>query len=434
MKLFEVIRRSISLKVIVLNVVLILSFTTIHSLGFIMLHSGAEGKKAETITELSYIVPRLVLIDIFVIGLFSFLMFILVKRIFSNLYKIMDVIESIQAGDLTLRIDVKSEDETGRISDAFNRMLDTLASIVKKVQITSNHLNSAASQITLTVESQASGAAEQAASISQTTATIEELAQTNKQIAGNAHHVFEATEDALSFAEDVKASVFKTVETINEVKDETRKAVQRIVELGRKSEEIKNVVNMINEIADQTKILALNAAIEAARAGEAGKGFSVVANEIRKLAENVTESTEDIRKVMEEIQNTTSSIVNQTNNHARLVEESVQSAKEASEEIMKIVSKVEAIANAAKQISIATQQEISASDQVAQAMREISVVAQQSAAAAKEIASAVEFLKKVSADLNAEISKVRVSNWWQKEMDQRNQEELSPQGSVVYDV
>jgi methyl-accepting chemotaxis protein len=425
MKFVEMVKRSLSLKAVLLTALMLLVFVSIHSLFFIwMLIDIANA----SLKQIMLTVPRLVLFDAVLFAFYFLGIFFLLETLFSSLHRLMDTVEAIEKGDLTVRAEVKSSDEVGRIAEAINSMLDKLTTIVKRTQQASSQMAAAASQITLTVESQASGASEQAASISQTTATIEELAQTNKQIALNAQKVFEATEEALTFAEKGKDSVIRTVSAMERIKGETQKAAQKIIELGKKSEEIKHVVDFINEVADQTKILALNAAIEAARAGEAGKGFSVVANEIRKLAENVTESTSNIKRIIDDVHDSTIQIVSETENQVHTVEEGAKLANEVADEIMKIVEKIEAIAYSAKQISIATQQEISASDQVAQAMREISVVAQQSAAAAREIASSVEILKRISSELDHEISKIKVSNWWNPE---NKKSEVSPSQELV---
>jgi len=411
MKLIEAVKRSLSLKSVLLTTLVLLVFVSFHSILFIWMLIDVDNFDIKQILN---ILPRLVAFDAIFFVFYFLGIFLIQEALFSGLHRLMETIEAVEKGDFTVRAEVRSSDEVGRIANALNATLDKLSAIVKRVQQASGQMAAAATQITLTVESQASGASEQAASISQTTATIEELAQTNKQIAMNAQKVFEATEDVLSYAERGKGIVLKTVSTMENIKNDTQRAAQKIVELGRKSEEIKQVIDFINEIADQTKILALNAAIEAARAGEAGKGFSVVANEIRKLAENVTESTENIKRIVDDVHDNTLQIVSSTESQVHIVEEGARLANEAADEIMKIVEKIEGIANSAKQISIATQQEISASDQVAQAMREISVVAQQSAAAAREIASSVEILKRISSELDHEISKIRVSRWWKK--------------------
>lgn len=408
MKIFERARQNLSVKTSLLAIVSIFLILFVYSLAIIWMLGSLLKVPSQSILKL---IPTLVLFNVTIFAVLSVAILYLNEAIFNRLHRLMESLKSLEKGDFTVRFELKGDDEAARIAKTLNAMLDRLASVVKRVRNASNQMATAASQITMTVESQASGASEQAASISQTTATIEELAQTNKQIAYNAQKVFEATEDALQFAENGKNIVLRTMNSMNMIKDETKKAASKIIELGKKSDEIRDVVNIINEIADQTKILALNAAIEAARAGEAGKGFSVVANEIRKLAENVTESTENIRKIIEDVHDSTINIVSHTENQVKIVEDGAQLANEAANEILKIVEKIEAIANSAKQISIATQQEISASDQVAQAMREISVVAQQSASAAKEIAASVEILKKIAAELEEEITRATLTSF-----------------------
>lgn len=412
------IRKSIFLRLAVAFSGMLLVFVTVHSLLFIWLFN----KHSDDPVDVIKILPQLVGFDALMFFLYLAGIFIISEILYLPLRKLMTVVDSIEKGDLTVRASVESDDEIGRVACALNKMLDYLSSIVKKTQIVSNQMASVAVQISTTVENQASGAAEQAASITQTSATMEELAQTTKQIASNTHSVFEATEDALRFAEKGMERVVMTVEAIDSIRKQSKMSTEKIVMLGEKTGEISNVLMLINEIADQTKILALNAAIEAARAGEAGRGFSVVANEIRKLAESVTESTSEIKNIMGDIQVSTSSLVIATEDEVKQIEKGMGLANEADLEIRNIVEKVKQIANAAKQISIATQQEISASDQVASAMREISVVAQQGAVSAKEIASSVELLNRLSQELKEEVSKIKVSKWWAEQEQEQDRE------------
>lgn len=419
MNLIRKIKKSMSLKSVFLTAILLLVFVSIHSFLFIWLTL----KETNNLDLIYKIIPQLVAFDSILFVFYIGVVFFVLEMLFSGLHKLVEAVDSVEKGDLTVRAEVQSDDDIGRIAKAINKTLDNLSSIVKRTQSVSSQMASAAAQISQTVETQASGASEQAASISQTTATMEELTQTTREIAKNSRSVFEATEDALQFAEKGKSSVLLTVESMNEIKEETKHSAERISNLGEKTREIGNVVNIINEIADQTKILSLNAAIEAARAGEAGKGFSVVANEIRKLAENVTESTDEISKIMEDIQSATSSLVVATEDGLKNVVKGTNLANEAGNEIKNIVSKIEHIADSSKQISVATQQEISATDQVAQAMREISVVSQQSASSSKEISSSIGLLDELARELQSEISRIKVSDWWQKK--EGNKEDLS---------
>lgn len=254
-------------------------------------------------------------------------------------------------------------------------------------------------QILAATEQQASGATEQAAAISETSATLEELAQTSKQIAENSAAVAAAAASALATVEDSMRSVVDTAEGIEEIRVSTQQVSDRILVLGERSQEIGRVLVIIDDIAEQTKILALNAAIEAARAGEAGKGFAVVAEEIRKLADSVTDSTQEIGRVVHEIQTSSTQLVMSTERTAHKVDEGKMLAQRTAECLDRIVTRVEGTTDAAKQISIATQQQRTASDQVVLSMREVAQVSQQAAETSRQISAAIMDLNRVADSL-----------------------------------
>jgi methyl-accepting chemotaxis protein len=176
-------------------------------------------------------------------------------------------------------------------------------------------------------------------------------------------------EASLNNAESGQQAVMNTLSAMEEIKTRTQASANKILALGERSQQIGQVLAIINSIADQTKILALNAAIEAARAGEAGKGFSVVAIEIRKLAESVVESTTEIGSIMTEIQGAANDLVMSTEQELKQVQGGVDLAHTTGESFDQILEMVEQTTIAAKEISAATQQQRSATDQVVKAMR-----------------------------------------------------------------
>jgi methyl-accepting chemotaxis protein len=193
--------------------------------------------------------------------------------------------------------------------------------------------------------------------------------------------------------------VADTAEGIEEIRQSTQVASDRILALGERSQEIGRVLVIIDDIAEQTKILALNAAIEAARAGEAGKGFAVVAEEIRKLADSVTESTSEIGRVVREIQTSSSSLVMSTEKATRKVEEGKALARRTADSLDTIVQQVEETTDSAKQISVATRQQRSASDQVVVSMREMALVSTRAAETSRQIQSAILELNRLADSL-----------------------------------
>jgi methyl-accepting chemotaxis protein len=194
-------------------------------------------------------------------------------------------------------------------------------------------------------------------------------------------------------------AVADTSEGIEDIRTTTQASSDRILALGERSQEIGRVLVIIDDIAEQTKILALNAAIEAARAGEAGKGFAVVAEEIRKLADSVTESTQEIGRVVREIQASTSQLIMSTERAAKKVDEGKDLASSTAQSLDTIVVQVEETTDAAKQISIATQQQRTASDQVVLSMKEVAQVSQQAAETSRQISAAITDLNHLADSL-----------------------------------
>jgi len=276
------------------------------------------------------------------------------------------------------------------------RHFGELTSVLSQVRAVNSDLRALTAQVLAATEQQASAAAQQAAAVTETSATVEELAQTSKQIAENSQSVAAVAERTLSSAEEGMQTVADTTDGIEEIRESTQIASDRILALGERSQEIGRVLVIIDDIAEQTKILALNAAIEAARAGEAGKGFAVVAEEIRQLADSVTESTSEIGRVVREIQSSTSSLVMSTERAQKKVDEGKDLALKTADSLERIVHQVEETTDSAKQISIATQQQRTASDQVVISMREMAQVSTQAAEASRQIQGAMAELNRLA--------------------------------------
>ncbi len=295
-----------------------------------------------------------------------------------------------------LGLDVDATGDLDEMGVELDRLFGGLARQLEQIKAVNDEIRSLTGKVLTATDEQASGAAQQAAAVSQTSATVEELAQTSKQIADNSQSVAATAERTLASAEEGMQSVADTAEGIEEIRQSTQVASDRILALGERSQEIGRVLVIIDDIAEQTKILALNAAIEAARAGEAGKGFAVVAEEIRKLADSVTESTSEIGRVVREIQSSSSSLVMSTERATRKVEEGKALALRTADSLDTIVQQVEETTDSAKQISVATRQQRTASDQVVISMREMALVSTQAAATSRQIQAAILELNRLA--------------------------------------
>jgi methyl-accepting chemotaxis protein len=303
---------------------------------------------------------------------------------------------TLETARARLGMDVRIGSDIDEMTEEFERLLRDVSGILSQARMVNSDIRALTAQVLTATEEQASGAAQQAAAVTETSATVEELAQTSKQIAENSQSVAAVAERTLASAEEGMQTVADTADGIEEIRSSNQASSDRILALGERSQEIGRVLVIIDDIAEQTKILALNAAIEAARAGEAGKGFAVVAEEIRKLADSVTESTSEIGRVVREIQSSASSLVMSTEKASKKVDEGKMLAGLTADSLEKIVHQVEETTDSAKQISIATQQQRTASDQVVISMREMAQVATQSAESSRQIQGAIIELNRLA--------------------------------------
>jgi methyl-accepting chemotaxis protein len=350
---------------------------------------------------------------IFIITLMLLFIFIVAGAFGNNLtrplLKVVAAAKAIGRGDLRQeKLNFQSEDEIGVLANTFDGMVEQLQNNIHSISGTSLTLNSSSTQISAAVNEQSSIAAEQSASLTQITATLEELSQSSSQIASNSSSVVDISSSALGLSQ-------KGAETIGELKGkmdgilENNKAnIKDIISLGQKSKEIGAVMGIINNIADQTKLIAFNAAIEASGAGESGKRFGVVAVEIRRLADNVMESTNEIHSKIEEIQQAINRLVVVAEKGSKGIEEGADLASKTITELGTLVQGAKSTNDEAKQISISTQQQMTATSQVLSALKEIQTGIHQSSISMKQTQTITSSLAETSKDLKRLMSEFKI--------------------------
>jgi methyl-accepting chemotaxis protein len=261
-----------------------------------------------------------------------------------------------------------------------------IGSAVQHVQSSSSELQTAANQ-------QATGAKEQATAMSEITTTISELLATSKQIAESAKRVAHIAEETAKGARSGEETVAKASDSIGGIKRQVDLIVTHMLDLGKKSQQIGSILEIINELAEQTNILAINATVEAAGAGETGKRFAVVADEIRKLADRVGGSAKEIRSLIDEVRAAVNLTVMTTEGGTKAVDTGARQFSDVTAAFRQIVGLVSTTTEAAREIELSTKQQSTAVEQlniavadVAQATRETEASSGQTFQTASQLA------------------------------------------------
>ncbi len=242
----------------------------------------------------------------------------IVSRIFSNpIEKLANVANKVEGGDFTKRVQISSRNEIGGLQNAFNKMIDSVNIIISSikevsdnVKLTSNHLNESAKltvdasdQISKVIEDVAIGTDRQLRSVEETTTIVANMVNDVRTVEDRSKLILQATNVASNIANSGAKDVQFTKQAMEAISNKVRESANQIAKLHVQVEEIGNIIIFIDNISRQTNLLALNAAIEAARAGEFGKGFTVVAEEVRNLAEQTGEASKNIVQIITKLQN-----------------------------------------------------------------------------------------------------------------------------------
>ena len=330
---------------------------------------------AEVFRPLVNLRNTVVFSGLFMLVIAAVIALVIASRIASPIMLLSTSANKVADGDLTQTLTIKNKDEIGILAGSFNTMVEELSAVLTKSQDAVNQITSASSEILAASQQQAAGAQEQSAAISETSSAATELSKSAEQVGVNIRLIEKAADHALVGMAKIKEATDKTGDVITS--------------LGEKSRKISKITEVIDDVADQTNLLAVNAAIEAARAGEQGRGFTVVADEMRKLADSTAKSTKDITALIEEIQHEMTNVVMSMEESTSSVGEEIKLAKETSEKSKEISMSANQQIVGAKQIS-------EAMSSINEAMQQIASGAQQSQEASKQLTFLAEKLKKTS--------------------------------------
>lgn len=267
-----------------------------------------------------------------------------------------------------------------------------ISSAVQHIQSSSSELQTAATQ-------QTTVSREQAASMSEIATTIKELVVTARQIAESAQRVAGIAEETARGARSGDQTLQNAQEAVTDIRGQVDLIVSHMLDLGRKSQQIGGILDVINELAEQTNILAINASIEAAGAGDSGRRFGVVADEIRKLADRVSGSTKDIKSLIEEIRGAVHTTVMATESGSKAVDVGGRQFREVSAAFQLIVRLVETTTEASREIELSTKQQTTAVEQVNESISDMAQASKESEVSSTQTLQTVTELTRLSRDL-----------------------------------
>ncbi len=382
-------------------------------------------------TKILLFTPMVICILAIVLGL-------LVARMISvPLTAMVGIAQEVAGGNLAVkRVAVKSQDETGKLSQAFDTMNANLANLIKQVSASTELVAASAEELTASAEQHAlatnqvaraiTGVAasteKQSDAVNETSAAIEQISASIQQVAANSTTVASLMEETAAASREGQKSVDKAVSQMNQVGKGSSEVEAAIRGLEASSNKIGEIINVISGIASQTNLLALNAAIEAARAGDQGRGFAVVAEEVRKLAEQSQVATKEIAALINENKANIDNAVRSMESGSKDVQTGIEVVYAAGDSFAAIANAINKVSSQIQEISSTIQQMAGGSQQIVASIQEIDTISKENsgqaqtvsaateeqAASVEQIANASQELARMAQDLQMAISKFRV--------------------------
>jgi methyl-accepting chemotaxis protein len=334
----------------------------------------------------------------------GFVIFCIIKFILNPIRSLVISADRISNGDLTEEISSDSNDEVGMLTKSFKNMVDNLRTVIMNLQSASERVSSSSveliasadqttigtKQVTEVMQQVAVGAENQTTQLEANTQALEEVLQGVLLIAGSSSNVSEMAHETMKEAEIGAKFVKDNLEQMKFIHESVTESNKVIRSLSNRSKEIGKILDVISDIAAQTNLLALNAAIEAARAGEHGRGFAVVADEVRKLAEQSQESAGQISTIISSIQQDTTKSVDIMNDVSKNAKDGLAISTETSEKFDAIMISMNAMTPQIEEVSATVQQMSAAIQEVSASANEITIIAKESSTTSEEVAATTE--------------------------------------------
>ncbi len=331
------------------------------------------------------------------------------RAVVRQVLPIVEIAAKASRGDLTGRVPVTSTDELGQMGSAFNTFLDNLNAMIGQTAQVAHTVAAAAEELSVNGTHVSQASREQASQSTQVASAVEEMSATANEMTRNAQVMAQTSKELSGTAMKGGEVVANSMRGMEAVARTMQVSADRIQDLGQRSQEIGEIIRVIEDIADQTNLLALNAAIEAARAGEQGRGFAVVADEVRKLAERTGKATKEIAGVIETVQAGTKEAVTSMEAGTTEVQVGMDLVNEAGARLNEIVDGVQRVTTMVQQLAGSIDEQTQATEQIAGGIQTVAGLSQQNEGSVEQVVAATSDLSRMAAQLQGDLARFQLT-------------------------
>lgn len=352
--------------------------------------------------------PAIISVVVVSILLTLMISYYLASTIVRPLSQAASLAESISKSDLSRRVEIEGNDEVSRLGSALNDMSDNLKDQLSQILEGVSILSTLAEEISTTATELYSSTSATTSAVTETSSTVEQVKQATQISSGKAKSVADVSQRAVKTSDSGKQATQDTIAGMSLIKEQMESIGETVVRLSEHSQAIEEIIGAVQDLANQSNLLAVNASIEAARAGDQGKGFAVVANEIKTLADQSREATDQVRTILEDTRKWVSAVVMATEQGNKAVEAGVGQSARAGEAIQALANSVLESSQAATVIETSTDQQYVGVDQVVTAMTTIETSMKQTVDASSHLESAATRLNDLGGQLRRVVEQYQV--------------------------
>lgn len=332
----------------------------------------------------------------------------LIRGITRPMKQVIDLADQMSTGNFTRRLTLERNDEFGQLGQSLNKMVDQLALLLRQVQKSQLQTNSSASQVAASAKREQATITQIAATTTEIGATSKEISATSRELLNTVNEVVHVAKETAAMAGNGQNGVFRLGETMKSVMDVSSSIGEKLEVLSSKAANINQVVTTIIKVANQTNLLSLNAAIEAEKAGEFGRGFSVVANEIRRLADETAVATENIELIVQEMQSAVSAGIMGMDKFAEEVRRAGSDVHHVSAELAKIIEQVQLLRPKFENVGEGMQAQTTGAQQISEALSQLSDVTKETSESLRQSNRVIVELTEAGDGLRGSVSQFKL--------------------------